>query len=128
MTTAGLDLKPKIQPKINTETDLPPYKAVRHAAADFIAQSPDDFVPFMEEPLEDYLRKIRETGEWGGHMELLALAKAYGIKINVLHGDGRVDKIEPGEDSSQDDKEIWLGYYKHNFGLGEHYNSLRKAP
>jgi OTU domain-containing protein 6 len=83
----------------------------------------------MEEPLDDYLRKIRETGEWGGHMELMALAKAYGVNINVLHSDGRVDKIEPGEGTSPEEgKEIWLGYYKHGFGLGEHYNSLREAP
>ncbi|KAF2271769.1 OTU-domain-containing protein, partial [Westerdykella ornata] len=127
MTVTGLGLKPKIQPLINEEkAELPPYKVVRHAAADFIAQTPDDFVPFMEEPLDNYLRKIRETGEWGGHLELLALAKAYGVKINVLHGDGRIDKIEPGEGGTQDEeKEIWLGYYKHGFGLGEHYNSLR---
>jgi OTU domain-containing protein 6 len=130
MTTSGLSLKPRIEPKVNgAETGLPPYKAVRHAAAEYIAQSPDDFVPFMEEPLEQYLRKIRDTGEWGGHLELLALAKAYGLKINVLHGDGRVDKIGAGEGSSaEDDKEIWLGYYKHGFGLGEHYNSLRRVP
>jgi OTU domain-containing protein 6 len=128
MTTSGLSLTPKIEPLINgAKTGLPPYKTVRHVAADFIAQSPDDFVPFMEEPMDQYLRKIRETGEWGGHMELLALAKAYGIKINVLHADGRVDKIAADEQNpTEESKEIWLGYYKHNFGLGEHYNSLRK--
>lgn len=129
LETAELGLKPRIQPVVKPDdgdAQLPPYKTVRHAAADFIAQTPDAFVPFMEEPLEDYLRKIRETGEWGGHMELLALAKAYGVKINVLHSDGRVDSIEP-EATSEETKEIWLGYYKHNFGLGEHYNSLRKV-
>lgn len=131
METKGLGLKPRIQlTKMDGEdTGLPAYKRVRHAAADFISRNPDDFVPFMEEPLDAYLQKIRETGEWGGHMELLALAKTYGVKINVLHGDGRVDKIQGNEGGDEeDDKEIWLGYYKHNFGLGEHYNSLRKAP
>ncbi|KAF2654445.1 cysteine proteinase [Lophiostoma macrostomum CBS 122681] len=130
METNGLGLKPRIQPTFNGETQaLPPYKAVRHAAADFISQNSDDFVPFMEEPLDAYIQKIRETGEWGGHMELMALAKTYRVKINVLHADGRVDRIEPEEgSSSEDEKVIWLGYYKHNFGLGEHYNSLRKTP
>lgn len=130
LETKDLGLKPRIQFKVKAEepAELPDYKRVRHVAADFIAQTPDDFVPFMEEPLEDYLRKIRETGEWGGHMELLALAKAYSVTINVLHADGRVDKIEPVEGTSEDDKEIWLGYYRHGFGLGEHYNSLRKTP
>lgn len=125
METTGLGLKPRIQPKINgEESTLPAYKTVRYTAAAFIAENPDDFVPFMEEPLEQYLHKIKETGEWGGHIELIALAKMYGVNINVLHADGRVDKIESGDDV----EEIWLGYYRHNFGLGEHYNSLRKIP
>jgi OTU domain-containing protein 6 len=128
MEVGGLGLKPKIQPTIiNGQENLPPYKTVRHAAADFIQTHPDEFVGFMEEPLDDYLNKIRNTGEWGGHMELVALAKTYGIKINVLHGDGTVDKIEPEGDTANEDKMvIWLGYYRHGFGLGEHYNSLRK--
>jgi OTU domain-containing protein 6 len=132
MEHASLDLKPRIQPTIigNGEgTQVLPYKTVRYAAADFIEQNPDDFVGFMEEPLEAYLPKIRDTGEWGGHMELMALAKTYGIKINVLHGDGQVDKVESGEaeEEPEKEKEIWLGYYKHSHGLGEHYNSLRKT-
>lgn len=128
METRGLGLKPRIQVKTQEDAKLPDYKRVRYAAADQIESSPDDFVGFMEEPLEVYVQKIRETGEWGGHMELMALAKTYGIKINVLHSDGRVDKIEPGEDvKGQDAKEIWLGYYRHSHGLGEHYNSLRKV-
>jgi OTU domain-containing protein 6 len=36
-----------------------------------------------------------------------------------------VEKIEP--EGGAAGKAIWLGYYKHGFGLGEHYNSLRKA-
>ncbi|KAJ4350513.1 OTU protein [Didymosphaeria variabile] len=128
METRGLGLNPKIQVKTQEEPKLPDYKRVRYAAADLIESKPDDFVGFMEEPLEVYLQKIRETGEWGGHMELMALAKSYGIKINVLHSDGRVDKVEPGDDlKDEDTKEIWLGYYRHSHGLGEHYNSLRKV-
>lgn len=129
METRGLGLKPRIQVKTQEEAKLPDYKKVRYAAADLVESNPGDFVGFMEEPLEVYLQKIRETGEWGGHMELTALAKSYGVKINVLHSDGRVDKIEPGEDvdPGEDAREIWLGYYRHSHGLGEHYNSLRKV-
>jgi OTU domain-containing protein 6 len=81
----------------------------------------------LEEPLGEYVRKIRETGEWGGQLELMALAKTYGIDINVLQGDGRVEKIEGAADGNKDEKVAWLAYYKHGFGLGEHYNSLRKS-
>jgi OTU domain-containing protein 6 len=107
------------------------YKVVRAAAAEYIEQHQDDFVPFLEEPLPDYLHKIRETGEWGGQLELMALAKTYGADINVLQDFGRVEKIEAaaggGDSKKREGKEMWLGYYKHGFGLGEHYNSLRKA-
>ena len=110
----------------STLLDQPDYKTVRRVAADFIAKHPDDFSPFLEEPLEDYIVKVRDTGEWGGQLELSALARAYGININVLQGDGRVEKIEAGNEATG--KPIWLAYYRHSFGLGEHYNSLRTLP
>ncbi|KAJ8609742.1 hypothetical protein MRB53_038979 [Persea americana] len=103
-----------------------PYKATRAAAASYIEQHQDDFAAFMDEPLPDYVHKIRDTAEWGGQLELKALAKSYDVEINVLQDFGRVEKIEP--DEKKDDRSIWLGYYKHGFGLGEHYNSLRKLP
>lgn len=101
------------------------YKVVRAAAADYIEKHQDDFVPFLEEPLPVYLHKVRDTGEWGGQLELIALAKTYGIDINVLQDFERVEKIESGGDNNE--KAMWLGYYKHGFGLGEHYNSLRRV-
>ncbi|KAB8342896.1 hypothetical protein FH972_022493 [Carpinus fangiana] len=99
------------------------YKIIRQAAADYISKNSDDFVPFLEEPLEGYVDKIRDTGEWGGQLELMALAKTYRININVLQAEGRVEKIEGGDRSGE--REAWLAYYRHGFGLGEHYNSLR---
>ncbi|KJY01720.1 otu domain-containing protein 6b [Zymoseptoria brevis] len=103
------------------------YKLVRAKAAEYIQQHGDDFVPFLEEPLPDYVHKVRDTGEWGGQLELIALAKTYAVDINVLQDFGRVEKIEGGSGDAAG-KSAWLGYYKHGFGLGEHYNSLRKAP
>ena len=49
-----------------------PYKITRSAAAGWIESHPDEFEPFLEEPMPEYLRKIRDTGEWGGQLELLA--------------------------------------------------------
>lgn len=97
------------------------YRTVRYVAADFIEKHADDYVPFLEEDLDTYLDKIRDTGEWGGQIELMALSKAYKVKICVVHGDGNVIEIGDGDD----DKKIWLAFYKHGYGLGEHYNSLR---
>ncbi|KXL49707.1 hypothetical protein M433DRAFT_6558 [Acidomyces richmondensis BFW] len=104
----------------------PVYKMVRAAAADYIEMHQEDFLPFLEEPLPDYLHKVRDTGEWGGQLELMALAKTYGTDINVLQDFGRVEKIESKAGESSE-KSMWLSYYKHSFGLGEHFNSLRKA-
>lgn len=132
LETRGLGLKPKISTTVLSEGaqsdgTIPDYKLVRNVAADYIAANSDDFVPFLEEPVDVYTDKIRNTGEWGGHVELLALARTYGVHINVLHADGRIDRIEPGNQGYDKDKAVWLGYYRHASGLGEHYNSLRKV-
>lgn len=102
------------------------YKLVRKEAAGYIETHPDDFVPFLDEPLEDYVHKIRDTAEWGGHLELLAVSKRYNVEICVLQN-GAPQTIEPGIDGPSPVEKIWLAYYRHGFGLGEHYNSLRKT-
>ncbi|KAF3038562.1 hypothetical protein E8E11_005515 [Didymella keratinophila] len=131
LSTRALGLEPRIPITIADKDKVLPYKTTRHTAAAWIEAHRDDFEPFMEDALPEHVRKIRETGEWGGHLELLALAKSYGVRICVLHSDGRVDRIEDedGADggSAKEREEIWLGYYRHSHGLGEHYNSLRKA-
>ena len=125
-----VSLKPKIEVDITNEgTQLKPamagYKITRQVAAAYISQNPEDFSPFLEEPLDSYVTKIRETGEWGGHLEILALAKAYEVDINVLQGDGKVENIGCG--IPEKPRTLWLAYYHHSFGLGEHYNSLRRT-
>lgn len=123
----GIDLKPSnklININWDSQGQAPDYKIIRQVAAAFISSNPDEFLPFLEQPLEEYTRTVRETGEWGGHLELMALAKAYGLIIHVLQGNGKVENIQGSEQSSA--KQLWLAYYHHNFGLGEHYNSLHQ--
>jgi OTU domain-containing protein 6 len=103
------------------------YKVVRKAAARYIEGHPEDFVDWLDEPLDQYVGKIRDTAEWGGHLELLALAKTYNVEICVLQ-DGVAQNVEPGLAGKGEPDKIWLAYYRHGFGLGEHYNSLRRAP
>ncbi|KAM7221100.1 hypothetical protein V8F06_003485 [Rhypophila decipiens] len=108
------------------------YKTVRGVAAGWMAGHGDDYAPFMEEPLDGYVNKIRDTAEWGGQLELSALANAYGVEIRVVTTDGRTEVVSPnqvvGGDGKGDGqlKTLWLAYYRHGYGLGEHYNSLRK--
>ncbi|KAI9932800.1 hypothetical protein ASPWEDRAFT_166453 [Aspergillus wentii DTO 134E9] len=109
------------------------YRAVRAVAADFIVEHKDDFEAFMEEPFDQYTRKIKLTAEWGGQLELLAISRAYGVNFNVIQGDGRIEKIEAGdieefEEEERQKRVFWLAYYRHTYGLGEHYNALVKKP
>ena len=104
----------------------PAYKTVRKAAVTYMLEHRDDFAPFLEEDLEGYAQKMRDTADWGGQLELTALAKQYHAEIRVVQ-DGRMEKI--GEDEgAASGKTLWLAYYRHGYGLGEHYNSLRTAP
>ncbi|KAK7427820.1 OTU protein [Neonectria magnoliae] len=104
----------------------PAYKTVRRAAAAYMLEHGDDFSPFLEEDLEVYTGKMRDTAEWGGQLELMALARRYQAEIRVVQ-DGRTERI--GEDEGvKSGKTLWLAYYRHGYGLGEHYNSLRKTP
>lgn len=109
----------------NDPVTQPAHRIARQVAAEYIANHPDDFSPFLDEPLQEYIMKVRDTGEWGGQLELSALANAYGVEINVLQANGRIEKIEPGSAGTR--KAIWITYYRHSFGLGEHYNSTRRS-
>ncbi|KAK8070104.1 OTU domain-containing protein 2 [Apiospora phragmitis] len=105
-----------------------PYRTVRRRATDYMRGHEDDFAPFMEEDFASYVDRIRDTAEWGGQLELMALARSYGVEIKVVQ-EQRTETIDPGEvgGDNGERKTIWLAYYRHGYGLGEHYNSLRKA-
>lgn len=120
----SIGLRPTIRPMIVEGEE--PYRTVRRSTAAYIIEHKDDYEPFLEEPFDEYVRKVGETGEWGGQLELTALAKAYDVNISVLDGNGGFHEIE-GTDDKDDARKIWLAYYRHGFGLGEHYNSLRKG-
>jgi OTU domain-containing protein 6 len=129
LTELKISLKPKTPQRFSNPElgigDIPGYQQVRDTATDYISLHRDEFEPFLEEPLDVYVHKIRDTAEWGGQLELLALAKAYGVDIHVLQNGGQVENIKA--DSEKDSQSIWIAYYRHSYGLGEHYNSLRKV-
>lgn len=109
------------------EDQVERYKVVRRAAGDYMIQHPDDFAPFLDEDFGGYVHKVKDTAEWGGQLELMALARRYDVQINVIQGDGRVEEIVPEGKANDEATILWLAYYRHGFGLGEHYNSLRKV-
>ncbi|KAG6015194.1 hypothetical protein E4U41_004670 [Claviceps citrina] len=119
--------------------DLPPYRIVRRAAAAYMVENRDRFEGFVEGgDLAAHAGRIRDTAEWGGQLELMALAGRYGVEVRVVQDGGRVERIggeergrEKGEAEAEGEGEgvkvLWLAYYRFGYGLGEHYNSLRKG-
>lgn len=129
---AGVPLVPSVAGEVGGGEgggNQPGYKIVRRAAAGYIEARGDEFAGFLEEDFGSYVRKIRDTAEWGGQLELLALASVYGVEVCVVQ-DGRTEVIQPsgGGDAKEveERKKVWLAYYRHGYGLGEHYNSLRR--
>lgn len=100
---------------------------LRKSAADYIRAHSDDFVPYLFDEatlsLRDigaYTKELEETAMWGSDMELLALSKTYNCSIRVLMaGSAPIVFHDDAED------ELVVAFYKHLYGLGEHYNSCR---
>jgi len=108
---------------VGLETLPKDYKEARARCAAFMRDNRGDFEAFLEEDFEEHVRKVESTAEWGGQTEVLALGRAFGVKVKVLQAEGR--GVERMNDEAEKG-EVWLGYYRHAFGLGEHYNSLVK--
>ena len=108
------------------------YQAVRERTADFIRRHREDYEPFLDEEeqggeFEGYVHKVGQTAEWGGELELAAIARWSGRKVRVVQGMGGVREIGGAEEEAGKEKkgeDIWLAYYRKSFGLGEHYNAL----
>lgn len=99
---------------------------LREKASTFILANPDDFIPFLMEKdeimdIEDYCNKLTTTTMWGSDIEILAFSKIFDCPIEVyLVGANKLMFNEEGNELV-----LKIAFYKHSFGLGEHYNSLR---
>ncbi|XP_045116148.1 deubiquitinase OTUD6B-like isoform X2 [Portunus trituberculatus] len=104
---------------------------LRAQAGQFIRSNFSDFAPFITDPktgemltpeqFSEYCDLIVKTPAWGGQPELRALSQVLHRRIEVLQAEG--SPIVFGEDWTQH-KTIHLAYYRHYYGLGEHYNSV----
>ncbi|KAG9075777.1 hypothetical protein FS749_012512 [Ceratobasidium sp. UAMH 11750] len=128
---------------------IPPDAAVpittRTAAANYIFSHPDSFIPFLPsvngedgagadspglispQEFEIYCARIRDTGDWGGEPEIVALSSAYKVPIHVIQaGSHRVVVHEPMDGQvAKPGAVVKISYHRRMYGLGEHYNSLR---
>lgn len=105
---------------------------LRDRTSEYMLDHADDFMPFlsnqhgdMMSQLEfvDYCTKIARTREWGGHLELTAIAQITKKPIHIYQADCPTPiLIEPSIKTNK--KPIVLSFHKHLYHLGEHYNSL----
>lgn len=99
---------------------------LRQQAAVYIKDNKDDFTPFLIEKdtlldINEYCEKLTTTTMWGSDIEILAFSQLFDCPIEIfLAGSENITFNESGNNTK-----LILGFYKHSYGLGEHYNSLR---
>lgn len=115
------------------------HYALRCLAAEHIRRHAEEFCPFLgfeegSSGFRDYCDRVASStlAEWGGQLELKALATALGRTIVVYSADAPVLTMQPQDaayvastTSLSVGPPLRLSYHKHYYALGEHYNSVR---
>ena len=109
------------------------YVVMRKICSEEFMNKREEYEPFadLEEmnvsSFEEYVEKVRQSSEWGGHLELKALAFSLKKTIVVYSTEGALeikgDSDVPG-DRSEDDGVIRLSFHRNYYALGEHYISV----
>ena len=80
-----------------------------------------------------YVDKVRDSAEWGGHLELRALRIALERPILIYSVQNGTEPLEIHNENETPDKSdtdkkepIRLSYHLHYYALGEHYNQVVK--
>ncbi|POM79955.1 OTU ovarian tumor-like cysteine protease [Phytophthora palmivora] len=128
-------MKQKNMPIVDEVTG---FQYLRKLTSEYMLAHPDDFLPFMAlddaaEGLEDafvsYCDRVANTADWGGQLELRALACALRTPIEVFSAEG--DVLVMGSEFVNEDDEsapkLQLTYHLHYYTLGEHFNSVTAA-
>lgn len=103
---------------------------VRTTCANHIRFHKEDFLPYMADPstgnqmstdqFEEYCYEIESSAVWGGLLELRAISNMYNVSISIYQASSST--IHLGDGSSE--RTLTLSYHLHEYGLGEHYNSV----
>ena len=111
------------------------HKSLREIAARYIQTHAEEFCPFLgleptDPAFEAYCDKVAsETqAEWGGQLEVTALAAALQMPIHVYSADAPI-LVTNGFTAAESTTAVPLKitYHRHYFALGEHYNSVTSA-
>ncbi|CEH15393.1 OTU (ovarian tumor)-like cysteine protease [Ceraceosorus bombacis] len=133
--------------KVHKKVD---FRDTRKATAEHMRANATEFIPFISDSDEhmaginndsagtqgqdveqrarkhflDYCDAVENTGVWGGQPEILALSRAYKTQIHVVQVGSPTLKVGEGEHKGEP---CVISYHRKMYGLGEHYNSLRKV-
>lgn len=112
--------------KISSSVD-----SLRTQVAKYMREHADDFLPFLskdngdcftQDDFEAYCNDLETTPAWGGQLEIQALCNVLRIPVEVVQSEG--PSILTGEHYSGNP--LVLTYYRHAYGLGEHYHSVEE--
>ena len=103
------------------------FQQCRREIAAHMRTHANDFVPFLAESgatdLEAYCAVVEGSNEWGGQLEITALAHARRATVTVYSADA--PPLTTGEEyAAAGGPIIELAYHRHYYGLGEHYNAI----
>ncbi|XP_064393536.1 deubiquitinase OTUD6B-like [Halichondria panicea] len=104
---------------------------LRAECSQYILTHSDEFLPYLVDPntgdqfTQDtflgYCEEIAHTAAWGGQLEIQALSHVYKVPVRVYQASAPVLTLG-GE--AYTDTTLTLAYHHHEYGLGEHYNSI----
>lgn len=102
---------------------------MRQIAANHLRAHSEDYAPFLgltpnSSEYEAYCETVASTAEWGGQLELRALAEALNVNIIVHSANSAPLEMSAGTHSTHDTPTIQLSFHRHLFNLGEHYNAV----
>ncbi|KAF1332479.1 Otu ovarian tumor-like cysteine protease, partial [Globisporangium splendens] len=110
----------------------PTFKHLRRITGEYMRARPDDYLPFLaldessgkssQELFEEYCDRVIDTSDWGGQLELRALACALQAPIQVFSAESNV--ISMGDEFADQSMSLQLTYHLHYYTLGEHFNSV----
>ena len=112
--------------------DVRDYTDMREICSNEFLDRREEYEPFADlaemkvTSFEEYASKVRKSSEWGGHLELKALAYSLKKTIVVYSTESALEIKGDGEGSGDDadDDRIRLSFHRKYYALGEHYNSV----
>lgn len=101
------------------------YEEMRALCAGALQQRRDEYEPFAElkdgEDYSQYCSRVQSSADWGGHLELRALADQLGGEIHVYRA-AEKEPLSLGSPGRGDP--LRVAFHQYWLASGEHYNSV----